>query len=90
MYAEISRPTATTRSLAMQVSEYYIITSREGEHPKAWRWEIQRKSKPMRIKLSGNSFQSEAAAEFSGKRALAEFLEALSKEELRASRKARK
>ena len=71
------------RSLAMQVSEYYIITSREGEHPKAWCWEIQRRSKPMGVKLSGGGFQSEAAAEFAGKRALAELLEALSKEELR-------
>ena len=62
----------------MQVSEYYIITSREGEHPKAWCWEIQRRSKPMGVKLSGSGFQSEAAAEFAGKRALGEFLVALS------------
>jgi hypothetical protein len=69
----------------MQVSEYYIITSREREYPKAWCWQIQRRSKPMGVKLSGNSFQSEAAAEFAGKRALAELLEALSKEELRTA-----
>jgi len=74
----------------MHVSEYYIITSHEGEHPRAWCWELQRKSKLMGVKLTGNGFQSEAAAEFAGKRALAEFLEALSNEELRTSRKVRK
>ena len=71
----------------MQVSEYYIVTSRDGERPKAWCWEIQRRSKPMGVKLSGDGFQSEAAAEFAGKRALAELLQAVSKEELRTSRK---
>jgi hypothetical protein len=69
----------------MQVTEYYIITSREGEHPKALCWEIQRRSKPMGVKLSGDGYQSEAAAEFAGKRALAELLKALSKEELRTA-----
>jgi hypothetical protein len=78
------------RSPAMQVSEYYIITSREGGHPKAWCWEIQRRSKPMGVKLSGDGYQSEAAAEFASKRALAELLKALSKEELGTSRKVRK
>ena len=37
----------------------------------------------MGVKLSGDGYQSEAAAEFAGKRALAELLEALSKEEVR-------
>jgi hypothetical protein len=74
----------------MQVSEYYVVTSRDGERAKAWCWEIQRRSKPMGVKLSGDGYQSEAAAEFAGKRALAEFLRALSNEELRTSRKVRK
>jgi hypothetical protein len=38
----------------MQVSKYYIVTSRDGERPKAWCWEIQRRSKPMGVKLSGD------------------------------------
>jgi hypothetical protein len=41
------------------------------------------KSKPLGIKMTGDGFQSEMAAEFAGKRALADFLSDLSKEEKR-------
>jgi hypothetical protein len=55
--------------------------SRRGEHPDRWSWEIRRKSKPLGIKMTADGFQSEMAAQFAGKRALADFLTALSKEE---------
>jgi len=62
-------------------NDYYVITSRRGEYPNRWSWEICRKSKPLGIKMTADGFQSEMAAQFAGKRALAEFLSDLSKEE---------
>jgi hypothetical protein len=67
----------------MTNTDYYLVTSRRGEHPERWSWEIRRKSKPMGIKLSGDGFQSDSAAKFNGKRALDEFLSELAKEEQR-------
>jgi Protein of unknown function (DUF3622) len=63
--------------------DYYVITSRRGERPDRWSWEIHRKSKPLGIKMTGDGFQSEPAAQFAGKQTLAEFLADLSKEEKR-------
>jgi hypothetical protein len=64
-------------------NDYYVVTSRQGEHPHCWSWEICRKSTPLGIKMTVDGFQSEIAAQFAGKQALAEFLAALSKEEKR-------
>ena len=66
-----------------QPNDYYVITSRRGEYPDRWSWEILRKSKPLGIKMIGDGFQSEMAAQFAGKRALADFLSDLSIEERR-------
>ncbi len=65
------------------VDDYYVITSRRGGHPDRWSWEILRKSKPLGIKMTGDGFQSEMAAQFAGKRTLAEFLDDVLKEEKR-------
>ena len=62
--------------------DYYVITSPRSEAPDRWGWEIRRKSKPLGIKMTA-VVQSEMAAQFAGKRALADFLDALSKEESR-------
>jgi hypothetical protein len=64
--------------------DYYVVTSRRGEHPERWSWEIRRKSKPLGIRLTGEGFQSNAAAQFAGKKALKDFLDELSKEERRS------
>ena len=64
----------------MTNTDYYLETSRRGEHPERWSWEIRRKSKPLGIKLSGEGFQSESAAKFAGKRALDDFLSEIAKE----------
>ncbi len=64
-------------------SDYRIATFRYGEIPARWSYEIHRKSKPLGIKMTGSGFQSEAAAQFAGKKALADFLDDLSKEENR-------
>jgi hypothetical protein len=65
------------------ISDYYIVTSRTDERPERWSWEIRRKSRPLGIKMAGDGYQSDAAAQFAGKQALAEFLVDLSKEEKR-------
>jgi hypothetical protein len=63
--------------------DYHVATSRTGERPERWGWEIRRKSKPLGIKMAGDGFQSESAAQFAGKKALADFLLDLAKEEKR-------
>jgi hypothetical protein len=65
------------------INDYYIVTSRRGNLPERWSWEIRRKSKPLGIKMTGDGYQSDTAAQFAGKQALAEFLADLSKEEKR-------
>jgi hypothetical protein len=47
-----------------------VITSRYGERPERWSWELKRKSSPLGVKLTDDGFQSQAAATFAGKRAL--------------------
>ncbi|MHB8270231.1 hypothetical protein [Bradyrhizobium sp.] len=64
----------------------YVFTSRRGNYPERWSWEIRRKSKPLGIKMIGDGFQSEMAALFAGQRALANFLADLAKEEKRPSK----
>jgi hypothetical protein len=61
--------------------DFYIVTFDTGARPYPWRWEMLRRSKPMGVKLGAGGYQSEAAAEYAGKRALEDFLDALAKEE---------
>ena len=65
------------------IHDYYVVSSPRGEHPDRWSWEIRRKSTPLGIKMTGDRYQSETAAQFAGKRALADFLLDLSQEEKR-------
>ena len=67
----------------MSNNDYYVVTSKRGEYPDRWSWEIRRRSKPLGVKLMAHGFQSDSAAQVAGKRALDEFLSALSKEERR-------
>jgi hypothetical protein len=67
-------------------NDYYVVTSRRGEHPDRWSWDMHRKSKPLGIKMTGDGFQSDGAAQFAGKQALADFLSDLAKEENRQSK----
>ena len=57
--------------MAIDPNDYYVVTSRRGGD--RWGWEILRKSKPLGIKMTGDGYQSDAAAQFAGKQALAEF-----------------
>lgn len=63
--------------------DYYIVTSETGERHYPWRWEIRRHRKPMGVLVAADGFQSRTAAEYAGKMALANFLEALATEERR-------
>jgi hypothetical protein len=67
----------------MTNNDYYLFTSRRGEHPERWSWEIRRRSKPMGVRMTADGFKSDYAAQTAGKRALAEFLSDLAKEEKR-------
>ncbi len=69
--------------MTINPNDYYVVTSRRGAYPDRWGWEIRRKSKPLGIKMTGDGFQSDMAAQFAGKRALADFLLDLSQEEKR-------
>src|SRR5258708_3762854 len=67
----------------------WVISYLTGRTCLIWRaliaggWEILRKSKPLGIKMTGDGFQSDMAAQFAGKRALADFLADVLKEEKR-------
>jgi hypothetical protein len=73
--------------MATDPNDYYVVTSRRGQQPERWIWEIHRKSTPLGVKLTGEEYQSDMAARFAGKQALADFLAALLKEEKRLPRK---
>jgi len=72
--------------MTVHPNDYYVITFRHGERPDRWSWEIRRKSKPLGIKMTGDGYQSDTAAQFAGKQALAVFLTDLEKEEKRPSK----
>jgi uncharacterized protein DUF3622 len=63
--------------------DYYVVTYRGVGQPDRWSWEIRRKSIPLGIKMTVDGFQSETAAQFAGKQALADFLSDLLREEKR-------
>jgi hypothetical protein len=73
--------------MAIDPNDYYVVTSRRGQQPERWSWEIIRKSTPLGIKMTAHGFQSDSAAQFAGKKALADFLADLEKEDKRLPRK---
>jgi hypothetical protein len=60
--------------------DYHVVTMSD-ESRCTWRWEIRRRSEPMGVRLTGEGYPSQKAAEEAGRRALTEFLAALSSEE---------
>jgi hypothetical protein len=66
-----------------QDQDYYIETVDTGVRPHPWRRELKQRSSPMGIKLGAGGYQSEAAAQYAGQRALAEFLKDLAREDRR-------
>jgi hypothetical protein len=64
-------------------SDYYIATIDTEREPMRWRWELRRHSSPMGVSVGRSGYQSQAAAEYAGKRELENFLTALGKGERR-------
>jgi hypothetical protein len=62
--------------------DYHVVTV-SNDSRSAWRWEIRRRSAPMGVRLNGDGYLSQRAAEEAGKRALETFLAALTSEERR-------
>lgn len=76
--------------------DYFVVTRRSRRSPSLWGCEIQRRSKPLGVKLYGADFISEHKAQIAGEKALKELADRLTQEELkeirggtRASRKRR-
>jgi hypothetical protein len=69
--------------MATAPEDYYIVTFDTDRGPFPWAWELRRRSSPLGVRIRGAGYQSQTAAEFAGKRALADFLQALAKEERR-------
>jgi hypothetical protein len=64
-------------------SDYYIVTFQTNSDPQSWHWEFRRSRNPMDVKVTEGGYQTQKAAEYAGKRELAQFLELLAKEESR-------
>jgi hypothetical protein len=65
-------------------SDYYIVTYiRLIPPPQSWHWEIRRSRNPMGVRVTEGGYQTRMAAEYAGKRELAQFLDLLAKEERR-------
>jgi len=62
--------------------DYHVVTV-SNDSRSAWRWEIRRRSAPMGVRLNGDGYLSQRAAEEAGKRALETFLAALTSEDRR-------
>jgi hypothetical protein len=50
-----------------------VTISQHGD-PRAWRWEIHRRSMPLGISLYEDGFNTPASAQLAGEKALSEFL----------------
>ncbi|MET4715948.1 hypothetical protein ABIF63_000051 [Bradyrhizobium japonicum] len=66
--------------------DYYVFTSRRGDYPARFIWEIRRRSKPLGIKLTADGFETDRAAISAGRQALTELLADLYEEEARAQK----
>jgi hypothetical protein len=60
--------------------DYYVVTRSYGDPP-IWMWEIQRRSRPLGVRIYGDGFGLEAVAKVLGEKALRQFSEGLAKEQ---------
>ena len=63
---------AWAQPLSPDHSDDYFVTTRGEGRPPLWTWEIQRRSRPLGVRLSGGGFKSEFAAKLAGEKALSE------------------
>jgi len=59
------------------VNDYYMEIAAPKKSNDRWGWEIRRKSKPLGVKIYGESFKSESAARLAGEKALHDLLNRL-------------
>jgi hypothetical protein len=66
-------------------ADYYVLVSRNsGATP--WQWEIQRRSRPLGVRLYGAGFVSQAGARLAGETALKALLREIAKNSERERR----
>jgi hypothetical protein len=63
------------------LSEDFFVAVKRRRRLREWSWEIQRRSKPLGVRLDGDGFKSEVAAKLAGEKALRDFLDGLAQEE---------
>jgi hypothetical protein len=63
----------------MKTDDYYIVVTNGGGSA-GWKWEIQRRSKPLGIRLYATGFVSQAGAKVAGQIALKALLVEMSRE----------
>ena len=59
----------------------FFVAVKRRRRLREWSWEIQRRSKPLGVRLDGDGFKSEFAAKLAGEKALRDLLDGLAQEE---------
>jgi len=59
----------------------FFVAVKRRRRLREWSWEIQRRSKPLGVRLDGDGFKSEFAAKLAGEKPLRDFLDGLAQEE---------
>jgi hypothetical protein len=63
----------------MSTDDYYVVVA-NGGGAAGWRWEIQRRSRPLGVRLYGTGFVSQAGARLAGDIALKALLVEMAKD----------
>jgi hypothetical protein len=63
------------------LSDDFFVAVKRRRRLREWSWEIQRRSKPLGVRLNGDGFKSESAAKLAGEKALRNLLDGLAQEE---------
>jgi hypothetical protein len=63
------------------LSEDFFVAVKRRRRLREWSWEIQRRSRPLGVRLNGDGFKSEFAAKLAGEKALRDLLDGLAQEE---------
>ena len=63
------------------LSEDFFVAVKRRRRLREWSWEIQRRPRPLGVRLNGDGFKSEFAAKLAGEKALRDLLDGLAQEE---------
>lgn len=78
--SDAPRPAAVDEAQGDQRRDYVVTAKSYGRTHSLWRWDIQRRSKPLGIKFYDDGFETEQAAKLAGEKALTVFLDGLRQE----------